>query len=264
MRKTSKSSQLKLILLTPVFILLSHYFIVFMHEYAHAVIAWMLGYKSSPLDINYGGTSLANLLMLTNIDQNVDNDIIYNLGHTWHVAVIAFAGPGITLLLYFVTAWLMMKNKIRHHMYLLYFLFFCNMWTLGGTYAYVPVRTFTTHGVMVDVLDIEQSLQISPWWIYFFFGYLVALMMWQFFTESMIRVYVNLGMKSTAARASLMIVCVFILFGYCGLAGFFNHGEISHFISVTSILAIPGIILMLWPTREWVQNAIPRFARGNQ
>ncbi len=49
-----------------------------------------------------------------------------------------------------------------------------------------------------------------------------------------------------------MIICVLIIFGYCGLAGFVNHGEISHFISVTSIFAIPGIIFLVWPTRKWV------------
>lgn len=252
MSKIRKISSLQLIILTPVFILLSHYLIVFLHEYAHAVAAWILGYKSNPLDINYGGTSLANLLMLMNIDQNVDNDLIFSLGHPVHVAIIAFAGPGLTCLLYFVSFWLMQLNKIKRHAYALYFLFFCNLWTLGGTFAYVPVRTFTPHGVMVDVLDIEQALNISPWWIYFVVGYLVAFMMWLFFTKTLIAMYARLGIANTAARASLMILCVLILFGYCGLAGLINHGEISHFISATSFLAIPGIILMLWPTRAWV------------
>lgn len=251
-----KSSLLSLGMLTPIFILLSHYIVVFIHEYAHAITAWILGYKKSPLDINYGGISLSNVLLLSNIDQNVNNNVIYSLGHPGHVAIIALAGPGIILLLYFLTFGLMQKNKIKQHMYAHYFLFFFNLWTLGGTYAYVPVRTFTTRGVMVDILDIEQSLHISPWLIYFFFGYLVAFMIWQFFTKTLMQLYVNLGISNTIARASLMILCVLILFGYCGLAGLVNHGEISHFISATSFLAIPGIILALWPTRKWVRNKI--------
>jgi hypothetical protein len=253
MDNIKKTTSVKLILLTPIFILLSHYIAVFIHEYAHAFTAWMLGDKSSPFDLNYGGTSLDNLLLLSNIDQNVNNNLIYASGHPGHVALIAFAGPGIIILLFFLSSWLIQNKQTKRHPYLLYFLLFFNLWCLGGTYAYVPVRTFTTHGVMVDVLDIEQALNISPWLIYFFVGYLVIFMMWQFFSKTLISIYANVDISNTTGRVSLMIVCVLILFGYCGLAGFVNHGEISHFISATSFLAIPGIIFLLWPTQKWVK-----------
>lgn len=264
MDKITKAAPFKLILLTPIFILLTHYLVVFVHEYAHAFTAWILGYKNSPFDLNYGGTSLGNLLVLTNIDQNVNNNLIYSLGHPGHVALIAFAGPGIILFLFFLSSWLIQNIKIITHSYLLYFLLFFNLWCLGGTYAYVPVRTFSTQGVMIDVLDIEQALNISPWLIYFFIGYLVFFMFWQFFSKTLISIYVYDGISSTMARASLMIICVLILFGYCGLAGFVNHGEISHFISATSFLAIPGIIIVLWPTRKWIKEQLKEFkAIGN-
>lgn len=259
MENITKPSPFKLVLLTPIFIWLSHYLVVFIHEYAHAFTAWILGYKNSPFDLNYGGTSLGNLLFLVNIDQNVNNNLIYSLGHPGHVALIAFAGPGIILLLFFLSFWLIQNKKIISHPYLLYFLFFFNLWCLGGTYAYVPVRTFTPHGVMIDILDIEQALNISPWLIYFFIGYLVIFMMWQFFSKALILIYVNVGIASTIGRASLMIICVLILFGYCGLAGFVNNGEISHFISATSVLTIPGIIIALWPTRQWVKGQLKKF-----
>lgn len=71
--------QAKLITLTILFFFLSHYLSVFAHEYAHAVTAWLLGYKSNPLDLNYGGTSPANLLLLMSIDQNVNNNVIFSL-----------------------------------------------------------------------------------------------------------------------------------------------------------------------------------------
>lgn len=259
MENSKQVSSIKLIVLTLIFILLSHYVIVFTHEYAHAVTAWILGYKNSPLDINYGGTSLANLLLLANIDQKVDNSLIYAAGHPGHVALIAFAGPGIIIFLFFLTSWLIRNKKILKHPYLLYFLFFANLWCLGGTYAYVPVRTFTPHGVMIDILDVEQALNLSPWLIYFFVGYLVIYMMWQFFSKTMISIYVNLDISSTLGRTSLMILCVLILFGYCGLAGFVNQGDISHFISGTSVLAIPGIIFLLWPTCKWVKDKLTEY-----
>lgn len=61
-------------------------------------------------------------------------------------------------------------------------------------------------------------------------------------------------------RATLMTLCVLILFGYCGLAGFVNHGEISHFTSATSFLAIPGLLIALWPTRKWVKEQLKSIA----
>lgn len=68
MEKIKHGYSLKLNLVTPIFILLAHYQIVFAHKYAHAFVAWILGYKNSPFDLNYGGTSLGNLLLLVNID----------------------------------------------------------------------------------------------------------------------------------------------------------------------------------------------------
>lgn len=251
-----KLKSVKLILLTPIFILLSHYIVVFTHEYAHAVVAWILNYKNSPFDLNYGGTSLSNLLLLSNIDQNVNNNLIYAAGHPGHVALIAFAGPGIIILLYFLSSWLMQNKNTAKHPLLLYFLLFFNLWCLSGTYAYVPVRTFSSQGVMIDVLDIQQALHISPWCIYFFIGYLVMFMIWIFFAKTLPAIYNSVAIASTIAQASLMIICVLILFGYAGLAGFANHGEISHFISITSIFAIPGIIFILWPTRKWVKTRL--------
>lgn len=256
MKDIKKIAPFKLILLTPLFILLSHHLAFFIHEYAHAITAWILGYKNSPFDINYGGMSLSNLLFLSGVDQKVDNSLIYSSGHPAYVALIAFAGPGIILFLFFVSSWLMRNKKIISHPYRLYSLFFFNLWCLGATYAYVPVRTFSAPGMMIDIVDIEQALNISPWLIYFFIGYLVLFMMWQFFTKSIIAIYVNIGISSTIARASLMIICVLIIFGYCGFVGFYNHGEISHFISVTSIFAIPGVLIALWPTHKWILKQI--------
>ena len=94
------------ILITPIFILLSHYLAVFPHEYAHSFMAWLLGYKDNPLALNYGGSSLANILLLLNIDQNVDNQMIYASGHSAYVALIAFAGPAMNGLLFTLSFWL--------------------------------------------------------------------------------------------------------------------------------------------------------------
>lgn len=248
-------NKIALILITPIFILLSHYLAVLPHEYAHSFAAWLLGYKSDPLALNFGGMSLENVFLLIHMDQNVDNQAIYASGHPGYVALIASVGPAMNFLLFLISFWLLQKTSIKQRPYLFYFLVFFNLMNIGNLYDYIPIRTFTIQGNMVDVLDIEQGLNISPWWIYVVGGYIVGFLIWQFFTKTLISAYVNLNLTETFLRAGLMIICVFILFGYFGLPGFFSHGEIPYFLSATSLLAIPGIIFALWPTREWVRDA---------
>lgn len=250
------NTHIKLICLTPIFILLSHYLVVFPHEYAHSFTAWFLGYKSNPFDLNYGGTHISNILFLLNIDQNVDNKMIYSLAHPGHVALIAFAGPGMNILLFIVSILLLKNKTIKQHPYLFYFLFFFNLMNLGNIYDYVPIRTFATQGNMVDVLDIEQGLNISPWWIYIIIGYPLVFLIRYFFTNTLVSTYISLNISNKTLQASLMIICVCILFGYFGLPGFFSHGDIPYFISATSILTIPGIIIACWPTRRWVKEQL--------
>lgn len=242
------------IAITPIFVLLSHYLAVFPHEYAHSFTAWLLGYKANPLALNYGGTSLSNILLLMNMDQNVNNNMIYALGHPTHVAFIASTGMAMNLLMFALSLRLLKKKVVQAHPYLFYFLFFFNLMNLGNIYDYIPIRTFATQGNMLDVLDIQQGLNLSPWWIYSTAGYVVAFLIWQFFTKTLISAYITLNLSSTTSRASLMIVCVCILFGYFGLPGLFKSDDISYFLSATSLLAIPGIIVALWPTRAWAER----------
>ena len=116
--------KIKLILLTPILILLSHYLAVFPHEYAHSFMAWLLGYKSNPLDLTYGGTSWLNLLLLSSIDENVNYHMIFSAGHEFHAALIAFAGSGIANgFMFILSLWLLAKKSVKQRPYLFYFLF---------------------------------------------------------------------------------------------------------------------------------------------
>lgn len=252
-----RTKKIQLVLLTPIFILLSHYLAVFPHEYAHSFMAWALGYKNNPLALTYGGTSWNNLLLLAHIDENVDYQMIYSLGHGFHVALIAFAGPGIANGFLFILSLFFLRNlQIKKHPLLFYFVFWFNLMNLGNFYDYVPIRAFAPHG---DIANINIGLNISPWWIYTILGYLVAYFIWNFFTKTMISVFVNLKISSINFQAGLMIICVLILFGFFGgIIGEFisakpmPYGEITYFLSMTSFLIIPGVIIVAWPTRAWV------------
>ena len=247
-------------LLTLVFVLLTHYLVVFFHEYSHSFMAWMLGYKTNPLALNYGGTSFLNVLLLSNIDENVNYTHIHAAGHPTYVSLIAFAGSGIANGLLFAWSYFLLKNKkVQRSFSLFYFLFLFNLMNLGNLYDYVPIRTFATFG---DVHNFVVGLGISPWWVYIIIGYIIAFLVWQFFTKTLISAFIHLHMTKTAQRASLMVICVCILFGffsgfpYIYFAGQAVVGDITYFLSLTSFVAIPGLCVALWPTRAWVKRRL--------
>lgn len=257
-----KSIQTKLILATPIFLLLTHYLAVFPHEYAHSFMAWLLGYKANPFALDYGGTSLLNVLLLAHINENVNYSAIYSSGHASYVSFIAFAGPGIANSLLFIVSYFLLKmKKIIQKPFLYYFLFLFNLMCLGSFYDYVPIRTFAKSG---DIYNFITGLNISPWLVYIIFGYLVAFLIWQFFSKTLISTYLNLDLKTILPRSSLMIICVLILFGFFGgypyiyFIGRNDVGDITYFLSATSFIAIPGIIIALWPTRMWVNQRLAK------
>lgn len=237
--------------------LLAHYLAVFPHEYAHSFMAWALGYKQNPLAIDYGGTSWLNIFLLFNIDENVNYNFLVAEGHPYYMALIGFAGPGIANgLLYLLSLVLLANKNFQKKPFLFYFLFWFNFMNLANFYDYVPVRTFANHG---DIGHITQGLGISPWWVYIVGGYFVAFVIWHFFTRTLIQAFIVLKLQTTALRAGLMMICVVVLFGYFGMAGFMGYGEISHFLSGTSVVLIPGVIVVCWPIRQWVKRQLDTF-----
>ena len=241
----NKSTKILLVLFTPVIFILAHYLGMLPHEYAHSFMAWILGDKSNPLALNYGGNSWYNLLMLGNMDENVPVAPLFAAMKDFHVALMAFAGLGIANgSMYILTLWLLAKRSVKQRPFLYYLVFLWNIMNLGNFYDYVPMRTFTTHG---DAANFEQGLHISPWWVYSIGGYIVAFLMCYFFKKTLPTAYKDLQMQSRLPKASLMIFSVVILFGFFGATGLYNHGEISYLLSATSLLAIPGLIYALWP-----------------
>ena len=244
----------KMILATPIFILLSHYLAVFPHEYAHSFMAYFLGFKNNPFDIIYGGKSWQNILLLSNIDEHVNYHLIFLSGHSADVSLVAFAGPGIANGSLFLMSYCLLKNKIvEKRPMLFYFIFLFNLMNLGNLFDYVPIRTFTK---IDDVHNFVTGLNISPWWVFIIGGYIVAFLIWQFFSKTLVSAYNNLQLTSTTSRASLMILCVCILFGFFGGFSYIYFlgsnvvGSVTYLLSATSFLAIPGLIVALWPKHK--------------
>ena len=247
---TSKS----LLIWTVPFVLLAHYVAVFPHELTHSFFAWFLGYKSNPLNIQYGGTSLSNLFLLSGVDENVDYQQIFQQ-NPYHVALIAFAGPGIANGgMFLLSYWLLQKQQIHDRPYLYYFMLWFNLMNIANLFDYIPFRTFTPVNWDTDMSNLERGLNISPWVVYVLGGYLVLFVIWQFFSKTLVELYVYLGLDSLWIRSFLLIAAVVVLFGYFSSAGLHGYGEISTFLSLTSRWMCPAIIVFCWPDRQWVRE----------
>lgn len=251
MEKTNHA--LLLIFLTPIFILLSHYLAVFPHEYAHATTAWLLGFKSDPLAITYGGKSISNILLLSHIDENVNYRMILEAGHRATISLIAFAGPGIGNGVLFVLSFYLLRNSwVKTHALLFYFLFWFNLMNLGNFYDYVPIRTFAPSG---DVYNFVFGLNISPWWVFIIGGYIVAFLIIHFYKNTLELVYQILRL-SKSMQIFVLTLSTFILFSFFGgflylmqQPNFLKMASTAYLLSAMSFIAIPGIIYFNWPTK---------------
>ncbi|UHG94611.1 hypothetical protein [Spirosoma oryzicola] len=248
-----------LIIVTPVFIWLSHYLAVFPHEYAHSITAWLLGEKENPFALDYGGTSWKNLLLLWNIDENVDYNRMFDQGLDFQAGLCAFAGPDLgTVLMFLLGSFLLDNSRVKRHPYGYYFIFWFQLMNLGNLYDYVPIRTFSPGG---DIGNIVRGWHISPWWVFVLGGYWVAYLIGRFFTRTLPELYRTLRIECKAQQAGIMVVSVVLLMGWFGgILGVFYvddplaSGEITCFLKITSFVSIPGLIWLLWPSCRWMQE----------
>lgn len=229
---------------TPVVLLLTHYAAVLPHEFMHSIVAWILGIKANPLIIHWGGTSLLNVLLLVNIDEQVDYTAALAAGQRWQVALIAFAGPGLANGgLYLLSRRLIESTYVASRPVFAYVLFWFLFINLANLYDYVPLRVFASDG---DVHHFILGSGISPWAIYAIGGYLVLWGLvdcYRFVLPYTLRVC---GLESRTARAVVLIVATALMFGYFAIPTLLEPDDFSQLLARTSLLAIPVVVVMTW------------------
>jgi hypothetical protein len=231
-----------LLVITPLLILLAHDAAVLPHEFGHSFMAWALGIKSAPLAIHWGGTSLANVLLLVHIDENVDYAAALHAGDNWQVALVAFAGPGLANGgLYLASRWMMAKRIVRSPLatWCLFWFLFMN---LANLFDYVPIRTFSPWD---DVAHFRWATGVSPWVVYVIGGYAVLAAIIDFYRRVLPSSLNAGGLDQPVQRGSILLIATTLLFGYFAIPGFLVPDDVSHVIAGTSIMSIP---VVLWAT----------------
>jgi hypothetical protein len=230
---------------TPIMVILAHYAAVLPHEFAHSIMAWLLGIKDQPGNIDWGGTSVPNLLFLIHIDENVDYTAALAAGKNWQVALTAFAGPGIAnLSLFLLSRYLITKPRFRTRPVAANFLFWFLFMNLGNMYDYVPMRVFSNDG---DVHNFIQGTGMNPWVIYVVGSYLVLWGIVDFY-RNMLPLGLQLsGFFTPTARGVTLVVATVFLFGYFANPSLLVGPDPRlQALAATSIMAIPPIVILLW------------------
>ena len=179
---TPARSWMAFALLTAITIWIAHAVAFFAHEYAHAILAWALGWKTNPLALNYGHMTPANLLTQQGIDENVDYAPIFASGHRLQAGVIAAAGMvvGNAFITYPFSLWgytAARRRGARAWASLFYWLLIASV---GNFIDYVPVRTFSPRE---DMHTVVLGFACSPSWILLVMGLPFAVALVHFFAR---------------------------------------------------------------------------------
>jgi hypothetical protein len=231
------------LLITIITLWLAHAVAFFPHEYAHAFVAWISGWKTNPLALNYGNFNIANLLIQIEMDENVNYAPIFSEGHGHQAGFIALSGLLIGNLFLTYPAGLLTYyySKRRNFKYLAYFSYWLSLASVGNLIDYVPVRTFGHSG---DMYTLAKGFNISPWFICLALGLPFILILLHFLIRFAPRALAYLFAGSAVWRAMNVILTSGALFGFYGAVGLLQDSETSHNISKMSIYLLMPISIM--------------------
>ena len=245
------------ILFTVFLLWLSHALAFFAHEYSHSFSAWILGWKSNPLALNYGHLTIGNLLAQFQIDENVDYVPIFGSGHGIQAGGIAVAGLfiGNFLITYPISRLGYARAKqCSSRAFGLFFYWLC-VASVGNLIDYVPVRTFAKDG---DMHTLALGFNCSPWLILIVLGIPFILILAHFFFVFAPRALHWLFPQSAGRRTVMIVLTAFVMFGFYGAAGWSEADRVSHTISVFSVCALVPITIIfgLWLKTGWLNQPV--------
>ncbi|CAA9292544.1 MAG: hypothetical protein AVDCRST_MAG93-4012 [uncultured Chloroflexia bacterium] len=229
---------------TPLVLLLTHAAAYLPHEFSHSVVAWLVGIKDRPGDIDWGGSGLLNIFLLMQVNENVDYMAALDAGKYWQVALTAFAGPGVANGgLYLLSRRFIAAPSLSVRPVAAYVLFWFLFMNLANLYDYVPIRAFAADG---DVAHFRYGSGVSPWLIFAVAGYLVLWAITDFYRVVLPHGLGVVGFDSRAARAAVLILATALLFGYFAIPGLEEPDPVSLFMARTSLLIIPAVVAANW------------------
>jgi hypothetical protein len=218
----------------------AHAVAFFAHEYSHALVAWILGWKNNPLDIDYAKPSIMVFLIQMGINQKVDVGPIFAAGRSMDVALIAVSGSllGNGIISYPLSR-LVYRQAMKHSRSgWAMFAFWVTAASIGNFIDYVPIRTFA--GGLGDLGQLETGLGWSPWVALVVLGIPTLAATLYFFLRIVPTTVNRLFSISPVARYGVAVLSVFFVFGFYGAVGLLEGGPVSYDLSLASVfIALP-------------------------
>ncbi|RRA48897.1 hypothetical protein [Acidipila sp. EB88] len=215
----------------------AHALAFFAHEFAHSFLAWALGWKQNPWALTYGHLDAANLLIMSEIDENVDYGPIFGTHHGWQAGLIAAAGAfiGNALVTYPLARWWHHAAARQGRRTAALFAYWLVVASVGNLLDYVPVRTFSYRE---DMHTVAQGFACSPWWVLLVLGLPTALVLLHFFFLFEPAAQRRLFRGSKARRCIMAFFTAFVVFCFYGAAGWAHGGAASHWLSVFAVCVL--------------------------
>lgn len=221
----------------------AHAVVFFAHEYAHAVVAWLLGWKENPLDLNYAKPSITVVLIQLGIDQKVNDARIFAAGKGLDAALIAAAGMvignGLVTFPLSRAAYFIAKAKGRPGWAM--FAFWVTAASVGNFLDYVPIRTFGVHG---DMATLARGLSWSPWPVLVLLGIPTLIATISFCGRVVPATVDYLFPHARIARYGVAFLSVFGVFGFYGAVGLLEGGPTALVLSQVCVFFIMPVALI--------------------
>lgn len=235
---------------TVVFALVAHAMGYLIHEYAHSVFAWALGWMKEPFGIDYGHASVNNFVFLDDVDDNVDYAPIIASGHGVSAAVIALAGAFVgNAAVYFLLYALLRTNAVKSRRGLTSFVYWFSLMSAANVWSYVPIRALTTHA---DMAIAAKGLGISSWALFPFLIVPALYIVYHFFCRNFAGVYAIISSGERSRLAMLIALTAFWYFSFFAgsdaISG--SYGLIAQILAILSrYLMFP--LAVIWSTSRY-------------
>jgi hypothetical protein len=228
----------------------AHALAFFPHEYAHSAVAWLLGWKSNPFDLDYAHPTLIVLLFQLGINQKVDEAPIFASGHGVDAGLIAAAGIvlGNATLSLGLARWGWHHAVSRGRRGWAMLAYWVTAASVGNLLSYVPLRVFVDNG---DVFSMVRGFQASPWVMLAVLGIpTLAAIVWFVFHVAPASAK-RLWPDSPSVRVAMALFTAAFVFGFYGLGGLLEEDPMAHLMGqlcvfgLAPVAAVVGVALAL-------------------
>lgn len=239
------ASKARIVFYSFISLILTYYISVLAHEYSHATMAWIFGYKKSPFDILYGSWYLMP------VSENVDYQAIFASRHAWHGGLIGIAGITMTTTLFFVALYFLNREWVKSRCFSTVFFVWLGAINLMEMFTYVPNRVF----ISGDITEFYQGFAISPFWILFPGTALVLWSLHRFYGKEIRKLFALLPEKSVCIKRFLLYLTFWPLvftFIYWTLPK--QYSVLSFCLNIASIFIVIYLMILADPGKKLVMK----------